>query len=67
VFCVSKTSRRRPRWVKSVDLAARPALPFFPYEQTSSASVGMSQTCQKRSSDTGVISIRSNVMLSQMC
>jgi hypothetical protein len=53
--------------VKRVILTMRRPRPIYPDKQTFSASVGMSQTCQKRLSDTGVIRIRSNVVVRKMC
>jgi|ERR1700730_3178105 hypothetical protein len=37
-------------WVIRVGLPMHRSLPVFPHEQTSAASVGMSQKCQKRKS-----------------
>ena len=41
-----KVAARLPLWVHRATLTVRRLLPVFPYEQTSIASVGMSQKCQ---------------------
>jgi len=45
--------QRRPLLVKSAVLAMRRLLPVFPDKQTFSVFVGMSQTCQTRTSFVG--------------
>jgi len=44
------THGRTIHWVNRVTLTARRWLPVYPNKQTCSAWVGMSQTCQQRSS-----------------